>query len=193
MEWPSFVILLLIQIALASIPNVGWMLAIIPEISARVLGLHVIRLRETKGHKMYTAKTYLSGYYFFVPFLALQLCWFGIILLGLLCLILPGLFLMFCGLFSIPLMIEYYDEHITFSELISVSIKVTEKKFLQMAGFQLLNFLFVISGILLFGVGLLVTIPMGTLVTLVAFKDIFGLNPHKQPEQICFYLCGKLE
>jgi len=45
-----------------------------------------------------------------------------------------------------------------------------------------------LSGILLLGVGCLITFPMSQVVIVMAFKDLFGLNPHKVP-QARFIVC----
>jgi len=192
MEWGAFLILTLCGVLLSLIPDIGFIFSMIADISFKVYGLHVIRHRETKAEPFYSSKTYISGFYYFIPVLIMLILWGIAIFLGLLCFILPGLFLMFVCLFSEPLLLEYYDEQITFENVFRMSVKVASKHFWWMLAFQLLTILLAISGLLFLGVGVFVTIPVARLSVLVAFKDLYGLNPHRRPDGTFYLFCAKI-
>eukprot|EP01099_Mayorella_cantabrigiensis_P001501 TRINITY_DN1661_c0_g1_i1.p1 TRINITY_DN1661_c0_g1~~TRINITY_DN1661_c0_g1_i1.p1 ORF type:complete len:393 (-),score=74.98 TRINITY_DN1661_c0_g1_i1:132-1274(-) len=190
-EWVAFVALTLFAILPRFIPHFGWVLTLLIEISFKVYGLHVIRSRVTKGERLYSPKTFYSGLYYCIPVFVLIFIWAILIGIGFLCLIVPGIFLSVCSLFSEPLLLEYYDEYISFEDTFRMSVKVISKHFWWILFFEFLTFLLALSGLLLLGVGALVTIPVARLSVLVAFKDIYGLNPHRRPEGTFYFLCGK--
>ena len=140
---------------------------------------------------MYSSKTFYSGLYFCIPMFVLMILSGILIFLGFLCFIVPGLYLLVACLFTHPLLLEYYDEHISIENTIRMSIKVVSKHFWWFVFFEILTFFLAISGILLLGVGIFITIPVAQLAVLVAFKDIFGLNPDRQPDGTFYYVCGK--
>jgi hypothetical protein len=56
------------------------------------------------------------------------------------------------------------------------SRRLITKKWFSFFGLGLLMFLLILAGLLCFGVGVLVTIPLGSCVLTAAYEDIVGLN-----------------
>lgn len=97
----------------------------------------------------------------------------------------PGLFLIVTLSFSPFIYLEYYSNGISILDAMSLSVKVTFKRFFLVAWFTLAMWLFGIAGILALGIGVLVTVPMVSICYAVAFQEIFGLNMGKQIDNEC--------
>ena len=96
-----------------------------------------------------------------------------VITLGLLLLVIPGMYFAISYLFA-PLFVWYYD--VSPVEAITLSRKMVSGNFVQILWIWLillgLNFL----GALALGVGLLITIPVSACVIYAIFDDIIGIH-----------------
>lgn len=94
--------------------------------------------------------------------------------LGFRCFIIPGVWFTFAFQFALPLHREKSFLGV-FGSLI-VSIKITHKYFCSMIGFALLLGLINFVGFLLFGIGLLFTVPWTACTFLYCFNHLVGVN-----------------
>jgi hypothetical protein len=143
---------------------------------------------------------FLSGYYLYFPLLALSFVHGLLVLLGLVCLILPGLYLMVVLAFVEILYIEYHHAYSTFDRYASepqpfsfwqaftVSVERVHPHFLRVTGFLLILVAIYYVGELSI-VGTIITVPLTSLCIVVAFEDLFGLRQEKVKEHACFFSC----
>ncbi|QQE64040.1 hypothetical protein GFS31_07120 [Leptolyngbya sp. BL0902] len=116
---------------------------------------------------------FFGGFKKFLPLFLTSLVSGILIFLGLIALVIPGIYLavayMFAQLFVI-------DKNMSFWSAMETSRKLISKRWFS---FLILSFalgLLVLAGFLLLGVGALVTIPLSTCVLAAAYEDIVGLN-----------------
>lgn len=116
---------------------------------------------------------FFNGFKKFLPLFLTSLVSGIFIFLGLIALIIPGIYLavayMFAQLFVI-------DKNMNFWSAMETSRQLISKRWFS---FLILSFalgLLVLAGFLLLGVGALVTIPLSTCVLAAAYEDIVGLN-----------------
>jgi uncharacterized membrane protein len=90
---------------------------------------------------------------------------------GMLLLILPGIYLMVAYVFTQPLCV---DRQIGFWDAMELSRKTATKKWWQLFGLLLLGIPINILGLVALGVGVLVTIPLSLLALMFAYEDLFN-------------------
>lgn len=100
-----------------------------------------------------------------------------LVLLGVLLLILPGIYLAVAYTFTVPLMV---DRKLGFWEAMETSRKVISKRWFSFFGFVLLLILVNFVGVLLCGLGLIVTMPLTYCAIVAAYRNIMGLNPSSE-------------
>lgn len=105
---------------------------------------------------------------FFIKFVSIGI--------GLLLLVVPGLYLMVTLQMAIPLYIEFHRDEMKMIDALVISRYVIHKNLLRMGLFLLAVIFGGLSGFLLLGVGLFVTLPVSVLAVCLALSDIFGLR-----------------
>lgn len=133
-------------------------------------GFYIVANKISKGEP-YEFGTFFKGFDFFVPLLLWTLIGGIFIALGLVALIVPGIYLAVAYTF-VPLFIVFGK--IEFWDGMEFSRKLVTKKWWNIFGFVLLLMLINMVGALAFLVGLLFTIPLSYCAIYVAFEDIVG-------------------
>lgn len=133
-------------------------------------GFYIVANKISKGEP-YEFGTFFKGFDFFVPLLLWTLIGGIFIALGLVALIVPGIYLAVAYTF-VPLFIVFGK--IEFWDGMEFSRKLVTKKWWNIFGFVLLLMLINMAGALAFLVGLLFTIPITYCAIYVAFEDIVG-------------------
>ncbi len=133
-------------------------------------GFYIVANKISKGEP-YEFGTFFKGFDFFVPLLLWTLIGGIFIALGLVVLIVPGIYLAVAYTF-VPLFIVFGK--IEFWDGMEFSRKLVTKKWWNIFGFVLLLMLINMVGALAFLVGLLFTIPLSYCAIYVAFEDIVG-------------------
>jgi predicted Ser/Thr protein kinase len=134
-------------------------------------GLYYSYLKRIRGEKV-SVETAFSGFGSrFVQLLLGSFVGFCLIALGLVCLILPGIYFLVCWAYAIPLII---DKNIDFWPAFAISRQMVRKHWWK--NFALLIVLSVLhaGGFLLFGVGIFFTSPIAAVALMYAFQDIFS-------------------
>jgi hypothetical protein len=116
---------------------------------------------------------FFSGFKLFPQLALLGIVSSIIILLGFICLIIPGIYLVVSYVFAIMLVL---DRGLTFWPAMETSRRSVQTGWFKIFGLLLLLFLLNIAGILALGVGLLVTAPLSHCIIAVAYDDIFGIK-----------------
>ena len=158
-------LMLLISVAAAFIPF-GSLLVSGPLTA----GFYIVANKISKG-KPYEFGTFFKGFDFFVPLLLYSLIAGIFIALGLLALIVPGIYLAVAYTFA-PLFIVFGK--MEFWDGMEFSRKLITRNWWSLFGFVLIIFLINLAGALALLVGLLFTIPLTYCAIYAAFEDIVG-------------------
>lgn len=142
--------------------------AISPVLAA---GFSVVAFKIIKGHSTGFGDFFL-GFNSFLPIFLVNLLVSLFILLGLFALIIPGIFLAVAYSFSFLFVI---GRKFDFWEAMESSRKVISRRWFSFFAFFFVLGLVNLVGLLLLGVGLLVTIPLSSCAMAAAFDDIVGL------------------
>jgi len=118
-------------------------------------------------------KNYFWGFRHFIPLLVFTIISTIFIVIGVLCLLIPGIYLAVAYLFSPYLIV---DENIDFWPAMEISRQKVNKHWFGLFGFSILIILLNVAGCLPFFMGLFITIPLSICSTTAAYKDIFAGN-----------------
>lgn len=135
-------------------------------------GLFIMSLKHSAGGEAYFGEI---GNYFdkALPFLALTIVSYILIFIGLLLLILPGLYLAICFYFAVPLMA---DKNLGVVDALKASRQAVHHQFFKVLGLMILSLLILIVGVIPFGIGLIWAIPVVCLMMAIAYRTVFGIG-----------------
>mgnify|MGYP001109631286 CR=1 FL=1 len=119
-------------------------------------------------------RDFFAGFQYFLPLLLLSLITSIFIAIGILLLIIPGIYLAVAYLFSSYLVV---DRGLDFWPAMELSRRTIHPRWFSFFAFVLLLVLLNLAGAIALGVGLLVTIPLSFCAVTVAYAEIFGLQP----------------
>lgn len=162
---------LFINIVLQFIPMLGFLVrtAIFAPL---VGGFYVVAFKMIKKQKAEFAD-FFKGFGFFLPLLLAGLLTGFFTIVGLILLVIPGIYLAVSYMFTFLLIV---DREIDFWQAMEISRKFVTKNFFSFFLFLLVLFLINVGGLLLFGVGLLVTIPLTLCAVAAAYDDLLGIE-----------------
>jgi predicted Ser/Thr protein kinase len=139
-------------------------------------GLYLYFLKKIRGEQV-RVETAFSGFSNSLLHLILASFVTGMLMmLGFLCLILPGIFLFVAWLFTLPLVI---DKRLDFWPAMRLSLRTITKHWWKFLGFLLVLGLLNLGGLLLCAVGVFITLPLSIAALMYAYEDIF--NPSGLP------------
>jgi len=182
-HWVIFSLFTLFTIGVSAIPYVGPIFALPLHFGIFFATCNKVRSGQLGG--TFSPHDLFRPYYHFVPLLVLCFVVALLVFLGFFLCIIPGLYLIVVLSFSALLYVEYSDMQITMINALKLSQKAVRGHFWGIAGFIIVNFFLAISGILLLGVGILITIPIAAITVVFAYRDIFGLRLTKAPVVAC--------
>jgi len=161
----------IIQTILARFPRLGGLisLAISGPLGA---GFYVVSAKLLQ-RRTPVFQDFFTGFQFFLPLLLLTIISALLVGVGLVLLILPGIFLMVCYLFSSMLVI---DRRLDFWPAMELSRRTVQTQWFGFFIFLLLIILINLGGALLLGLGLLVSLPVSACAVAAAYADVFGLQ-----------------
>ncbi|MCX5893245.1 MAG: zinc ribbon domain-containing protein [Deltaproteobacteria bacterium] len=166
-----FLIYLGVQILLHFIPYVGGVasFAVGP---ALFMGFFIV---SAKLHQKHTPQfsDFFLGFRFFVPLLLTGLVGAVLGAIGLLLLIIPGVYLLVGYIFAYSLVV---DRRLDFWPALELSRRTVNPIWFGMFAFLLLLMLINLAGAVALGLGLLVTVPVTMCAVTAAYADIFGLQ-----------------
>ncbi len=182
--WPLVGITALVLVLLAAASSVGQVSQSVGHLSFNtsllsvllsgplIGGLYYYLLKKIRGERVRT-ETAFAG--FSNSLLHLFLASFVtevLTVLGLLCLILPGIYLFVAWFFALPLVI---DKRLEFWPAMRLSRKTITKHWWKFFGFLLVLLLINLGGVLACGIGVLITLPATFAALMYAYEDI--INP----------------
>jgi uncharacterized membrane protein len=152
----------------------GGILSFVYSILTPVLsaGYYIVAFQLARGR---TAEfnDFFQGFNKFLPIFLTALVSGVLTFIGLLFLVLPGIYLIVAYLFAQPFVI---DKNADFWQAMETSRKLITKKWFSFFVLLLALFFLNLGGAILLGIGLLVTIPLSVCIVAAAYEDIVGLN-----------------
>ena len=142
--------------------------AVIASLSA---GYGIAAFRLLSGQQLEFAD-FFKGFNYFLPLFLASLAGGFLVGIGLLLLLIPGIYLAVSYMFATFLIIDYRME---FWQALETSRKIIAKNWFAFFGFAFALFAINLLGCLALGVGLLVTIPVTSCAAAIAYKEIAGL------------------
>lgn len=135
-------------------------------------GFYIVALQIAKNRPK-DFSDFFSGFNKFVQIFLEYLVGSILTAIGFALFFIPGIYLAVAYGFSTIFVIE---KKLNFWSALEASRKLITQKWFSFLGFFLLLALLNLVGLLLLGIGLLVTIPLSSCIILAAFEDIVGLN-----------------
>jgi hypothetical protein len=138
------------------------------------MGIHIMGMRHAENKSVSAGSIF--NYFGRVP--AVFLCYLIMtimIMLGLLLLILPGIYLMIAYMFSMPLVVE---KNMPAWRSLEVSRKALTRKWFPMFGVLLLLGIVNMLGVFTFFIAWIWTVPWSVLTMSMIYTKLFGAEPH---------------
>lgn len=167
---------LLIQLGLGCLPKVGWMVVFIQY--PLMFGFVAVSARVMQGEGAHFGD-FFQGFRFFLTLLLLGVVSQILIALGLLLLVVPGVYLM-VGYMLAPWFV--LDQRVGFWEALKLSRRTVQPHWFELFGLLLMIILINLLGALALGLGLLVTIPVGWCAITAAYATMVGFHP--EPDSV---------
>jgi hypothetical protein len=162
---------LIIQGFLNYLPRVGGLVAL--AISGPLYAGFYIVSAKMLQRQTPVFQDFFTGFQFFLPLLLLTGVSTLLILLGLVLLVVPGIYLMVCYLFAALIVI---DQRLDFWPAMELSRRTVQTQWFGFFVFLLVLVLINLAGAVLLGIGLLVSLPVSACAVTAAYDDIFKLR-----------------
>jgi uncharacterized membrane protein len=161
----------MIIIALTFVPRVGWMAGMAVN-SPLLGGLYYLNIRRIRGEHA-GIETAFAGFrpVFFMPLLLAGLVSGAVTTVGILLLVLPGIYLAVGYIFVLPLVV---DKRMDVWTAMEVSRRVVHRQWWMTFALAIVVALMVMAGALAFGVGVVIAVPVATAALMYAYEDLFG-------------------
>ena len=160
-----------IQVVLSLFPRLGGLTSLV--ISGPLYAGFYLVSAKLLQRQTPIFQDFFGGFQFFLPLLLLTLISTLFIIIGLILFILPGIFLMVCYIFAAMIVI---DRRLDFWPAMELSRRTVQSQWFGFFIFFLLLMLINLGGVILLGVGLLVSMPVSAAAVAAAYNDIFGLQ-----------------
>ena len=166
-----FIIIIVISLALNLVPVIGVLVgfALISPLNA---GFFVVGAKLLKNQTPEFVD-FFGGFKLFLPLALLGVVSSIFISIGLILLIIPGIYLIVSYLFAIMFVV---DRGLDFWPAMETSRRAVQPVWFKVFILFLLLFLLNLGGALLLGLGLLVSVPLSHCILTVAYAEIFGLE-----------------
>lgn len=168
----AVVISIATMLASEQIPLIGWLLPTV--VSAPLFaGFVTAALKLRRGGPLEFGD-FLRGFDSIVPLVLATLVSNVFVTVGLLLLLLPGIYLLVGYTFMTTLIL---DARLDFWQAMEGSRKMVHPHWAKFCGFGALLLVINLAGALAFGVGLLISMPVTYCAVVVAYDEVFGLRP----------------
>lgn len=166
--WTLLVAIIIMIVGL--IPRVGWLVGMVVN-NLLMAGVYLLFLARMRGFSPSIADLARVVQSSAIPIVLAGFAQLGMTAIGLVLLILPGIYLAVGYAFVIPLII---DRGMPVWEAMELSRTTVHKQWFQTFGLLLAAGLLLVGSAMLFGVGLIVTLPLCTAAIMFAYEDLFG-------------------
>lgn len=167
-SWTLGVAIIIMLVGL--IPRVGWLVGMVVN-NLLMAGLYLLFLARMRGFSPSASDLARVVQSSAMPIVLAGFAQLGMTAIGLVLLILPGIYLAVGYAFVIPLII---DRGMPVWEAMELSRTTVHTQWFQTFGLLLAAGLLLIGSAMLFGVGLIVTLPLCTAAIMFAYEDLFG-------------------
>jgi len=167
MRMGYFIIFTLVLFVGTSIPGIGILLT--QTLSA---GLILVAFYLSTGKQIFF-EDFFDGFKHFAGLLLFTLVSVILIFLGIIALILPGIYLVVGYVFT-PFFIIF--SRMDFWNAMETSRKLVHKEWFSIFGFLIVLLFINVLGVMALGIGLLITIPLSYCALYAAFDDIVGVS-----------------
>lgn len=166
-----FLVNLIIQVVVQSVPKIGWLFAVIlgPPL---MMGNFIVTAKLLQQQRP-EFSDFFAGFQFFLPLLLLAVISSVLVLIGFFLLFIPGVYLMVSYLFASSLVV---DRRLDFWPALELSRRTITPQWFTFFAFLLLLALVNVAGALALGVGMVVSVPVSICALTAAYADIFGLQ-----------------
>jgi len=167
-----YAVYLLIAVVTQKLPLLP--LIVMPGLFGSVV---IITLRKMRGTEI-DLKNMTLGYDYFLPLVFSSVLVGVMVLAGFIFLIIPGLFIAALYVFTVPLIV---DQEMDFWPAMEASRKKVMESPIEYLVFSTMLIALIFLGALLFGVGLLVTMPIAVSALIFAYVEVFKsdeASPH---------------
>jgi uncharacterized membrane protein len=166
-----FLILVMPLYFLLAIPRIGP--ALLYALAAPLwVGPLLVSARIMQGRTV-AFSHFFAGFHYWLPLFLMYLVSQVLIGLGLLLLIIPGIYLLVSYLFASWLIM---DRGLDFWAALEESRRTVQKNWFGWFVFLLLLYLINLGGAVLFGLGLMLTVPLSSAAITAAYADVFGIK-----------------
>jgi len=135
-------------------------------------GYAIAAFRLSSGQRLQFSD-FFRGFNYFLPLFLASMASSLIVGLGLILLLLPGLYLAVCYLFTTFFIIDY---RMNFWQAMETSRALISRNWFSFFGFACVLVALNLLGALAFGIGLLVSVPVTSCAAAIAYKEIVGLS-----------------
>jgi len=161
----------LINVGLGFIPRIGEIASLV-MVAPLNAGFVLFTLKIAKGQNT-TFSDFFRGFKYFKPVLLASLVTTIFTVIGIIFLVIPGIYLAVAYTFTIPLLVE---KEIKVWDAMEASRAIITKRWYSMFFFILTLGLLNLGGLLLIGFGLLLTVPLSGCMVIAAYEDIVGFR-----------------
>jgi len=164
-------IIALISIVIELIPFLGWIVGLVFGFVFWG-GLDWMFLKLIRGEKSGVGDAFAGFSMGFVQLMLASIVSQLLLSVGLLLLILPGIYLLVAWFLFTPLLVM--DKRLEFWPAMELSRKVVTRHWWQFFGLLLLQLLVLLGGLIALGIGVFIALPIVTAASIYAYEDIFG-------------------
>jgi uncharacterized membrane protein len=166
-----FIIIIVTSIVLRFVPVIGWLAGFV-LVSPLNAGFFVVSAKLLKN-KTPEFVDFFGGFKFFLQLALLGVVSSILITIGLILLVVPGIYLIVSYLFALMFVV---DRGLDFWPAMETSRRSVQTGWFKVFTLFLLLVLLNLGGALLLGVGLLVSVPLTHCILTVAYDDILGIQ-----------------
>ena len=170
-EFVGFTLIVFVATVVSSRLAFAGSLLISAVVASLTAGYSIAAFKLMSGQPFEFAD-FFKGLNYFLPLFLASLAGGFLVGAGLMLLLIPGIYLAVSYLFATFFIIDYRME---FWQALETSRKIISKNWFAFFGFSFALFAINLLGMLAFGVGLLVTIPVTACAAAIAYKEIVGL------------------
>ncbi len=171
-EFAGFTLILFLITAVLSTLDIIGSLALTAVMAPFYAGYVIVTLKKIQGEP-FLFGDFFQGFNYFLPLVLAGLLTGLLVSIGMVLLVLPGIYLAVGYMFTTPLIVDY---RMDFWQAMETSRKIVTKNWFSLFVFGLLLALINLLGVLAFGIGLLVTVPLSACACVMAYRDIAGVQ-----------------
>ncbi|NTW56655.1 MAG: hypothetical protein HGB20_06390 [Chlorobiaceae bacterium] len=170
-EFLGFTLVIFVASAISSRMNFAGSLVISAVTTTFYAGYAIAAFKILGGHP-FQFSDFFRGFNYFLPLFLAGLAGGFLVCIGLILLIVPGIYLGVCYMFTTFLIIDY---RMDFWQAMEISRKIISRHWFSFFGFAFVLFAINVLGVLALGIGTFVSIPVSACAAAIAYKDIIGL------------------